>query len=119
MSSPFIYEPNKKIDLNDLIVLTFTVDSGEDDVALNILEGWLEDEEYKKFFKDPNVAFNISPDLDQFNIKVFDSYIGVACFVGVMADDGDIIDGDWGKFIIRDDVITKFTYIGNEIEDVL
>jgi len=113
--SPFVYHPNLKIDIYKLFILVF--DMGDDDqVCMDIMEEWFDDEEYNKYFKNEGSHFTISPDLEAFNIEFGGDYISISTIIGVM-DDIDIVDADLGKFIIRNGIIDRFVYIGDKLKE--
>jgi hypothetical protein len=85
----FEFSLNKEIELNNLIQLLFGIDEGDDQPCLNILDGWLNDEELYKKFKNKASNWTTSPDLGAFDISVVGNRVLINFEVGVETE-GDI-----------------------------
>lgn len=115
----FEYFLNKQIKLNDIIKLLFGVDGGDDQPCVDILDGWLGDEELYTKFKNKESAWSSSPDLGAFEIEVIGNKVLITTEVGVLTEYGDI-NSDLSHFYINIDKsnIYKFVFLSDTLEEV-
>lgn len=116
MESPFIYDPNTKVDPQDLIVLNFCTDAKDGKRAEYIINAWFSSSnKYEDYFKFLNSRFVIDIDLDKFEFFYSSDYISVTLMCRVVRG-RFMVERDLGKFIIRNNIIEKFIYIGDYLD---